>query len=134
MRLVRYNPLQDLQSFWGSDWSAFPSITETAPMDLYEEDGNLVAEVSLPNFSKEEISVTAEHGVLEVSAEHQEKEENKGKRRYYVRESSSHYVRRVALPEGVHTEKTEASFKDGVLKVTIPVLQPKKTSKKVAVK
>ena len=141
MQLVRYSPMRDIQKlerdlgkFWGSDWSLFPSVTDTAPMDMYEEDGNLVAEIRLPNVNKDEIKVTTDEGVLEVSAVHKEKEEEKGRRRYYFRESSNQCLRRVALPEGAKADKTEANFKDGVLKITMPVAATKKEAKKVTIK
>lgn len=140
MQLVRYNPFRemqkmerDLDNLWQNGWGVFPTLTEASTMDLYEEDGNLVAEVSLPNFKKEEVKVTTDEGVLEVTAEHKEKEEKKGKRQYYFHESSDSYFRRVTLPEGVKADKANASFKDGVLKVTMPVTAPKKT-KTVTVK
>lgn len=139
MQLTRYNPFrelrkmeQDLDKFWQGDWGLFP-LTEPAALDLYEENGNLVAEVTLPNFNKDEIKVTTDEGVLEVSAEHKEQEEEKGTRRYYLRESSNQYLRRVALPEGTNTDKTEAEFKDGVLKITLPYATPKE-AKAVEVK
>ncbi len=140
MPIVRYSPFndmrriqRDLDKFWGSSQGYGRVITETAPMDLYEEGNNLVAEVTLPIFTKEEIKVTTDEGVLEVSAEHKEEEEEQDDRRYYVRESSNQYLRRVTLPEGVKADKTEASFKDGVLRVTMPIEQ-KKELKRVEVK
>ncbi len=123
MQLVRFNPLRDLEkdldSFLANEWNV-PVFAEIAPMDIYEEEGKLVAVVNLPNFKKDEINITAEQGVLEIAADHEEKEEGRDKRKYYMRESSNHYMRRVSLPEGVNTEKTEAEFKDGVLRVSMP--------------
>jgi HSP20 family protein len=140
MQLVRYSPLremqkmeQDLDKFWQNGWGSLPAFTETSTMDMYEENGNLVAEVSLPNFKKDEVKVTTDEGMLEVSAEHKEEEEKKGKRRYFFRESSNQYLRRVALPEGVKADKADASFKDGVLKVAMP-MATQKTAKAIAVK
>ena len=128
MQLVKFNPFhdmqrmeQDLDKFWQANWDLIPTFTEATTMDMYEEDGRLVVETSLPNFKKDEVKVTANAGVLEVSAVHKEEEEKKGKRRYLFRESSNKYLRRVALPEGAQDDKTEASFKDGVLKVTMPM-------------
>ncbi len=141
MQLIRYNPMRDLQKmqqdfdkFWSADWSLLPATTtEAAPMDLYEEDGKMIAEINLPNFTKDEIKVSTNDGMLEVSAEHNEKEEDEGNRRYYMRESSNRYLRRVALPERVNTDQTSAEFKDGVLKITMPA-KPDRESKEVAVK
>lgn len=133
MQLVRYSPLNDLQGFnydfddlWQNTWGLFPALSESAPMDMYEEDGKLYAKVNLPNFDKKEVKVSAEGGTLEISAEHHEKNENKSKRRYYFKESSSRYLRRVRLPEDVEADKTSASFKDGILTITMPKSADKK--------
>ena len=140
MQLVRFNPFRDLQKMerdldklWENGWGLLPSATEASAMDMYEADGKLVAEVSLPSFNKNEIKVTADGGVLEVLAEHQEKEETKGKRRYYFRESSNQYLRRVTLPEGVEADKAEASYENGLLKITMPMATPKQ-AKTIALK
>lgn len=140
MQLIRYNPTRDLQrierdleKFWGADWNVWPTVAESPLMDMYEENGKLVAEVTMPNFTKNEIKVNAEEGILEISAEHHEKEEDKTKRRYYFRESSNQYLRRVMLPEAAVGKKAEASFKDGTLRVTIPMAAHKPV-KTIAVK
>ncbi len=90
-------------------------------MDMYEENGNVVAEFTMPNFTKKEISVTTENDMLEITAEHEEKDEEKKNRRYYRRESSNRFWRRVALPEGVKNDKIEANYSDGVLTVKMPI-------------
>lgn len=140
MPLVRYNPMSELQrmendldKLWRSGPSLLSTFSEPATMDMYEENGKLVTEFTLPNFKKGEISVSTDQGVLEVSAEHKEKKENKDQRRYYYRESNDQYLRRVALPEGVNAQKSTANFKDGVLKITMPYSKPKK-AKEIAVK
>lgn len=137
MQLVTYSPGRDLQKierdldkFWKNGWGILPSLSDTTSMDLYEEDGKLVAEVSLPTFKKNEIKVSANEGVLEISAEHQEKKEDSAKRHYYFRESSNRYLRRVTLPEGTKTNKIDAEFKDGVLKISMPATTPAKIEAK----
>ena len=137
MQLVTYNPGRDLQKierdldkFWKNGWGILPSLSDTTSMDLYEQDGKLVAEVSLPNFKKDEVRVTTDEGVLEISAEHKEKQEDTAKRRYYFRESSNRYLRRVTLPENAKADKVEAEFKDGLLKISMPVATPAKIEAK----
>lgn len=133
MQLAKYNPFRELQrmqrdmdKFWDGGWD-LPAIADTSTLDMYEEDGKLVAEVCLPNFKKEEVSVKTEEGLLEVVAEHKEEEEKESKRRYYFRESNNRYFRRVNLPENAVVDGAEASFDNGVLKVTMPVTEPKKS-------
>lgn len=71
-----------------------------------------------------------ENGALVISAERHEKEEDKGKQ-YVVRESSSSFYRRIALPKEADAEKIEAHLDDGVLRVRVPLTplpEPKKIS------
>ncbi len=146
MQLVRANPLADLErmekdldKLWQNGWgmlpSSFSSFVDLTTMDMYEEDGKLVTEVALPNFSKEEIKVNINGDVMEISAKHQLKEEKTTKRRYYFRESSNSYLRRVTLPEESNSDKIEAKFENGVLKVSMPLsIMPKLEAKTVEIK
>jgi HSP20 family protein len=134
MQIVKYNPFRelrkmerDLDNMWGNALGMLRAGGEGATMDLYEEDGKLIAEVSLPNYNKDEITVSTDRGMLEVSAEHKEEKESKDKRHYYVQESSSQYYRRVKLPEGTKIDDVDASFKDGVLRVAMPIEAPRQT-------
>lgn len=135
MQLVRPNPFRqlqrverDMQKLWESGWGLLPTFAETSALDLYEENGKLVAEVHLPNFSKEEVKVTTEEGVLEISAQHKEEKEEKEARRYFFHESSNQYFRRVTLPENALTDQAEASFEGGTLKVTMPMSESKRST------
>ncbi len=140
MQLVRYDPFSELQkmekdldNMWSKSWGMLPTF-EVTPMDLYEEKGQLIAQVSLPNFKKNEVKVKTEERILEVSAEHKQEEKKKDKRHYFFRESVNEYFRRVKLPDGVDTEKAVADFKDGVLKISMPMNTAKQLAKEVEVK
>lgn len=88
--------------------------------DIYtEDDSKLTVEAHLPGFSDADIDIDVESGALVIRAERHEKEEDKGKK-YVVRESSSTYYRRIVLPEQADEDAVQASFDDGVLRVTVP--------------
>ena len=70
-------------------------------------------------YTEADVDIDVESGALVIRAEKHEKEEDKGKK-YVVRESSSSYYRRIALPEQADEEAVQASFDDGVLRVTVP--------------
>lgn len=122
MQLMRHNPINDLlkleREFDGLS-STLSMPTEYAPMDMYEEDGKFVAKVALPHFYKDEIKVSTDNDILEITAEHSEQKESKNKRRYYLRESSNSYIRRVRLPQGVSPEEIEAEYRNGVLTIVM---------------
>ncbi len=90
-----------LIDFWLNNLNPFTAHIDLMPMDIYEEHGKLVSQVFLPNFNKDDVKVSIDNGVLEVTAEHQEKEEAKSKRHYFLRESANMYLRRIPQPEGV---------------------------------
>jgi len=109
-----------------------PALT-TPVADVYTEGAkgkeNLVIEAHLPNFSKDEVDVDVHEGALEIRAEHKEKEEDKKKKRYVLRESASSFYRRVGLPRNVESSKVKANFSDGVLKVSVPFKELPKAKK-----
>lgn len=129
MQLVKYSPLSELQNiqqtidkFFDDDQGLFSSALELPKLDMYEEDGNIVAEVSLPDFKKQDIQVTTDKNVLEITAVHSEEKERKSKRRYYYRETTSNYYRHIPLPANINDKEVTASFKNGTLKITMPKL------------
>lgn len=132
MQIVKYDPFKELQkmehdinTFWGNGWNLPPLLVENSAVDMYEEDGKLVTELHLPKFKKSEITINSDDGVIEVSAKHEDKEEKDSKRRYLMQESKSSYYRRIVLPEGAEGEKASAEYKDGTLKLTMPMVAPK---------
>jgi HSP20 family protein len=101
-------------------------------MDVYTEDDNqLVAEVQAPGFNKDDIQVhVTNEGVLEIKGEkHETVEDADKKRSYMMRESNASFYRRIALPKNADGGNVQATFDNGVLKVTVPfkeLPQPKR--------
>jgi len=133
--LVKWDPLSELSAlqkqFFGDDWMSPFKGVNIPTTDVYTKDNELVVEAHLPNFEQKDIDIRIENNALVISAERHEKEKDKDKK-YVVRESSSSFYRRVALPERADSDSIQASLDDGVLKVTIP-LAPLPEPKKVAI-
>lgn len=134
--LIRWDPLTELDNLHAQVNSLFNDTfgssgqTLSAATDVYSDDKALTVKAHLPNFRENEINVQQHDGELEIKAEHQEKEEDKNKKRtYLVRESVNQYYRRFTLPRNADAEKIKASFENGVLEVQVPykeLPQPKK--------
>ena len=133
--LVRWDPFAELsvlqKQFFGDDWMTSFKGVNIPTTDVYTKDNQLKVEAHLPNFEQGDVNIQVEGGALVISAERHEKEEDKDKK-YVVRESSSSFYRRIALPERANTDKIEAHLDDGVLKVSIP-LTPLPEPKKIAI-
>jgi len=136
-------PFWDLERFFEEEWEPerwlprirVPEFPFRAPrMDIYETDGEIVAEVELPGVDPKNIEVEVKDNVLKVEAKAEERKEEKG-RGYYRKELSRGYFKRaVPLPVEVLEEKAEASYEDGILKVTIPKKKPAKVEKPKKIK
>jgi HSP20 family protein len=89
-------------------------------VDFVENDTNYVVHADLPGYSKDDINVHVEDGVLSLEASKTEtKEENTDK--YYFKERFCGKVHRsFRLPVNANTAEAAVSYKDGVLAVTIP--------------
>jgi len=133
--LVRWDPFAELSAlqkqFFGDDWLSPMKGVNIPTTDVYTKDNRLQVEAHLPNFEQDDVSIQVENNALVISAERHEKEEDKDKK-YVVRESSSSFYRRIALPERADTNKIEANLDDGVLRVSIP-LTPLPEPKKIAI-
>lgn len=134
MYVVRFNPMRELMQMQDrltsllEDGLGTVSATSLLPAtDMYEEDGRFVIEASLPGFKEEEIEVNVNNGGLEIKAQHDERSEEKDKdRKFLIRElTSGSFYRYVNLPAGANVDEAQAKFADGVLKVVVPLDQPK---------
>ncbi len=94
------------------------ALGSRVPVDIREEDGQIVVRADLPGVEKEDINLKADENSVEISAEAsaEVKEENE---KYFRRERSRRsYRRTVAWPQEVDPETISASYEDGVLEIT----------------
>jgi len=133
--LTKWDPFSELSAlqkqFFGDDWMTPFKGTSIPTTDVYTKDNQLEVEAHLPNFEQGDVNIEVDGNALIISAERHEKEEDKSKQ-YVVRESSSSFYRRVALPERADTDNIAAQLDDGVLKVSVP-LAPLEQPKKIAI-
>ena len=121
----------DAVPFWRREvtWPAAPAVDFTDTEKAYE----VTAE--LPGIDEKDIEVKVANGILSIKGEKQEEKEEK-KKDYYLRERNfGSFERSFQVPDGVDTDKIEASFKNGVLKVTLPKKpESQKPEKKITIK
>ena len=128
------------EDFGGDFWRAPFRQVEKAfgampAVDVTETDGGFEVTAELPGIDEKNVEVKLANNTLTIKGEKRdEKEETK--KDYYMREGSfGSFQRSFALPDGVDTDKIEASFKKGVLTVTLPkTAEAKKAEKKITVK
>lgn len=135
--LVRFDPFAEMRAlqkqFFGDDFFTPVRSVSLPTTDVYmNDDKELVVEAHLPNFEEKDIDIHMDNRSLVIQAERHEKDEDKSKK-YVVRESSSSFYRRIALPERADANSIQAHLDDGVLKITVP-FRALPEPKKIAVK
>jgi HSP20 family protein len=108
-------------------------VDRDVPLDVYEQDSNLVVKALVPGLKPDDIEVKVSGSTLTISGQSREDREVKEKD-YYLREMRYGAVSRsVQLPVAVQSDRAEAVFEDGVLTLTLPKA-PGATGTKIPVK
>ena len=104
-----------------------PSPDEIEPLgewwprvDLAETKEALVVKAEIPGVEQRDVHVSLQNGVLTVAGDKRHEKEEKDERYHRVERSYGSFSRSLSLPAGIETEKVNATFKDGVLTVTLP--------------
>ncbi|MFE1599893.1 Hsp20/alpha crystallin family protein [Methylobacterium sp. ID0610] len=87
-------------------------------VEMVETDQGLRVSAELPGLDEKDVELTIDQGVLTLRGE--KRAETTDKERGYTERSYGRFERSLALPFAVEEDKAEASFKNGVLSVTLP--------------
>jgi HSP20 family protein len=107
----------------------------TPRVDVSETDTEIKVSAELPGMEEKDIDVSLTRDTLTIKGEKKEESEEKGKDYYRMERSYGSFTRSIPLPVEVNTDKVEATFKKGVLDITLPkTAKAIGETKKVAVK
>jgi HSP20 family protein len=98
------------------------------PMDTVRRDGEVVLRFDVPGVDQDKIDVTVDKGVLTVSATREEAK-TEGENPVVRERLFGSFTRRVRLSDNLDAEAIEASHRDGVLEIRIPVREEAKPRK-----
>ena len=111
-------------------WGGF-----TPTIDIKESAKEITIKAELPGMDEQDIEVSLADDVLTIQGEKKAEKEEKDKGYYYAERSFGSFRRLLPLPVGVNTQKAEASFKKGVLTITVPKTEEAKDKiKKITIK
>jgi len=97
-------------------------------IEMFEQDGQLIVRADLPGLTKDDVNVEIDNDAITIEGERRS-EQNEDREGFYRTERSyGKFYRRLPLPDGVEAENTNATFRDGVLEITMDA--PKRTESK----
>ena len=98
--------------------------------DIFEKDGNYNVVMDIPGFKKEDINIECDNGVIKISCEKKEEENEEDDKKYIRKERVYEKCERSFNFGDIKEDEIEAEFTDGTLKLVIPK-QEKVDTKKV---
>jgi HSP20 family protein len=93
------------------------------PMEVFQRGNEMVVRADLPGVTPDDVQIDVEDGVLTVSGERRNTNEEQREGFYRSERSYGAFSRSIALPEGVDEDQVNARYEHGVLEVTVPLPQ-----------
>ena len=103
--------------------SAYPKV------NVYEYDDKVGIVAEIPGLDKKQLEVSVEEGVLTISGDKHSAFENEGAKVLRRELKQSSFKRQFELGELLDGENIKASFKDGIVSVSVPKVEPEKPKK-----
>ena len=97
-------------------------------LDLYQNNDNLVAVIELPGMSKGDIEISLHDGTLTIAGERKSSSSNGEKAERTERYVGS-FRRSISLPARIDANKVSATYRDGILTVTLPKAEEAKSKR-----
>jgi HSP20 family protein len=137
MELVRFEPfagIGNLRSVFNDLFddnfaraSARPSVSKWHPaVDVLESKDAYLIRAELPGMKREDIKVEVKDGTLVLSGERKSEQPAEGVDYRHVERIAAKFWRSFSLPETAKQDGIEATYKDGILEVSVPKVEKAK--------
>ena len=121
--------------------ASFPDVTKSVgvkpfqgtaypKVNVYEYDDKIGIVAEIPGLDKKQLNIEVENGVLTVSGDKHGVHEDDGAKVIRRELKSSSFKRSFELGDLLDGENVSANFKDGVLSISVPKVEPEKPKKK----
>ncbi len=126
LSLYKRDPLKMFEDVFNDKVSPFFSsiVAPTFKVDISEDDNAIFVEADIAGVKKEDIKVSMEDGVLSITAERSQNEEEKKKGYHRIERSWGSMSRSFTVGSNVDAGKIEAKYDNGVLKIVVPKVEP----------
>jgi HSP20 family protein len=121
--------------FFSDFGESVPGLKSFNPrVDVTESDKEIRITAELPGVEEKDVEVSLTRDGITIKGEKRSEKEDKADEHYRLERSYGSFRRSFSLPCEVDSNKANATFKKGVLTVTLPKTEQAAKSKKIAVK
>jgi HSP20 family protein len=106
----------DNGNFWGK-------VMKVPAVNVTDNKENYIVSLAAPGLKKEDFRVDVEGNMLTISSEKEENKEQKEEKFTRKEYNYSSFSRSFSIPDEVNKEKIDATYKDGILMLTLPKFQ-----------
>ena len=110
-----------LSRFWGS--AEVPATLAQYAVDVHEDADHFYVEAELPGYTKDDVDITLEDGVLSIRAarkeEKREGDTKGGRQPLHIERRWSRFERSFTLPTAVNENSVRATLEGGLLAITL---------------
>ncbi|XDD41376.1 Hsp20/alpha crystallin family protein [Leptospira sp. WS60.C2] len=104
-----------------------PQVRVYSPnVDVYETEDAILFRVEMPGVDETSVEITIEKDQLQLEGKFQISEEGRGQVRL-AEYKEGNYFRRFTIGKAINSEKAVAKMKNGILELSLPKMEPKKT-------
>ncbi|HEX3250866.1 MAG TPA: Hsp20/alpha crystallin family protein [Pyrinomonadaceae bacterium] len=112
----------------------FDRVEWVPRIEVLQRNGQFMVRADLPGLTKDDVTVELMDNVLTLSGERKEEKEEKGEGFYRSERSYGSFYRQIPLPEGAKTEDATATFRNGVLEITMTAPKAETSTRKLEIK
>jgi HSP20 family protein len=103
-------------------------------IEVLQNNGQFMVRADLPGLTKDDVAVEVTDDVLTISGERNEEKEENREGLYRSERRYGSFYRQIPLPEGAQTENAAATFRNGVLEITMPAPKVETSTRKLEIK
>lgn len=125
-------------NFFKTDFEPFrlesDKVAWVPQIEVFQNNGQFMVRADLPGLTKDDVRVELTDNLLTISGERKEEKEEKREGFYRSELSYGSFHRQIPLPEGAKAEDAAATFRNGVLEITIPAPKSEASPRKLEIK
>lgn len=131
MRYLANKNSNVLDDLWDNVFTGF-NTNRLMKTDVHEKDGKYIMDIDLPGYKKDDVKISLYNGNLTISAEKNESNEEKDAKGNLIRQErySGSCSRSFYVGDSIRDNDIQASFKDGILTITVPTEEHKEEIEK----
>ena len=122
--ITRIDPFRELASFLDNftengGKEQLTAGTFMPAADVYEDEHNVVLKLEIPGVNEEDLKVSVENNILTIQGERKFEKEEKEENFHRIERRYGSFTRTFKLPNTVDSDRVEAGYDKGILKITL---------------